>query len=386
MANPNSFTPQCAVPSQPHGQPQSSSGFTSSSASHHEDSQFLAANEATRPFQLTGETEAEAVERYLKGGLPKALYTGLVNAATEAATLSALRALQHGTLNLPCSTPAPCDPSSPGGNESETEPPGKKRVPRPNKDKLVDEAMRKFLKSMGVLTKKGYFPNLPDEGIVKAYEEHSLLGPIPSAPCICLKQTFKGKWNKEVVDILTIKFISAVKQGMYKSVQHTWPQMTEDKSPESDKINQMYQRQQETYYRRRKIHALNHHRNPEAWNNVTLLLDALGTLGTSDDETDNDSEHLNPDRRSQIWASVESYPASLRPSRGNRAYKHISKAKSTSKNHMPLSGLPVNFYDPQWLKASPSRFQRGVKAEVPLPILVGYYSSVILCVRPHYSA
>ncbi|KAH8977147.1 hypothetical protein EDB86DRAFT_3093060 [Lactarius hatsudake] len=308
-------------------------------------------------------------------------------------TLSALRALQNGTLNLPRSTPAPCDPSSPDGNESETgdlrpfkRPPGKKRVPRPNVDKLVDEAMRKFLESMGTLAKKDYFSDPPDEGIVKAYEEHGLLGPDPSAPRVCLKQTFKGKWNKEVVDILTTKFISAVKLGTYKSVQHTWPQMTEDNSPELDKINRMHQRRQETYYRRRKIHALNHHRNPEAWNNVALLLDALGTLGTSNDKTDNDSEHLNPDRRfksvrcvnigflnpaiAQIWASVESYLASLHPSSGNRAFKRISKAKSTSKNRMPLSGLPVNFYNPQWLEASPSRFQRGVKAEVPLAILV----------------
>ncbi|KAH9011499.1 hypothetical protein EDB85DRAFT_2159896 [Lactarius pseudohatsudake] len=394
MANPNSSTPQCAVPSQPHGQSQSSSGFAGLSAGRREDSQFLAANEATRPFQFTGETEDEAVERHLEGtnldpatgpgGLPKALYTELVNAATEAATLSTLRALQHGTLNLPRSTPAPRDPSSPDGNESETgdlrpfnRPPGKKRVPRPNEAKLVDH---------GDPRKKDYFPDPPDEGIVKAYEEHGLLGPDPSAPRVCLKQTFKGKWNKEVVDILTTKFISAVKLGTYKPVQHTWPQMTEDNSPKSDKINRMYQRRQETYYRRRKIHTLNHHRNPEAWNNVALLLDALGTLDTSDDETDNDSEHLNPDRRfksvwrvnigflnpaiAQIWASVESYPTSLRPSRGNRAFKRISKAKSTSKNRMPLSGLPVNFYDPQWLKASPSRFQRGVKAEVPLPILV----------------
>ncbi|KAH9033067.1 hypothetical protein EDB85DRAFT_1890353 [Lactarius pseudohatsudake] len=405
MANPNSSTPQCAVPSQPHGQSQSSPGFAGLSVERAivRTLNFWLPMRPPRPFQFTGETEDEAVERHLEGtyldpatgpgGLPNALYTGLVNAAAEAATLSALRALQNGTLNLPRSTPAPRDPSSPDGNESETgdlrpfkRPPGKKRVPRPNEDKLVDEAMRKFLESMGALAKKDYFPDPPDEGIVKAYEEHGLLGPDPSAPHVCLKQTFKGKWNKEVVDILTTKFISAVKLGTYKSVQHTWPQMTEDNSPESDKINWMHQRRQETYYRRRKIHALNHHRNPEAWNNVALLLDALGTLGTSDDETDNDSEHLNPDRRfksvrrvnmgflnpaiAQIWASVESYPASLRPSRGNRAFKHISKAKSTSKNCMPLSGLPVNFYDPQWLEASPSRFQRGVKAEVPLPILV----------------
>ncbi|KAH9013094.1 hypothetical protein EDB85DRAFT_2158462 [Lactarius pseudohatsudake] len=282
MANPNSSTPQCAVPSQPHGQSQSSSGFASLSVEQRpslEDSQFLAANEATRPSNLLAKRKMK-----LSSGTSKARIWILPQA--QEAFLRPLHLLL-------------VDPSSPDGNESET---GdlrpfnrKKRVPRPNEAKLVD-------------------------------------------------------------------------------------------SPKSDKINRMYQRRQETYYRRRKIHALNHHRNPEAWNNVALLLDALGTLGTSDDETDNDSEHLNPDRRfksvrhvnigflnpaiAQIWASVESYPTSLRPSRGNRAFKRISKAKSTSKNRMPLSGLPVNFYDPQWLKASPSRFQRGVKAEVPLPILV----------------
>ncbi|KAH9068131.1 hypothetical protein EDB83DRAFT_2314661 [Lactarius deliciosus] len=211
--------------------------------------------------------------------------------------------------------------------------------------------MCKFLESMGVLAKKNYFPDLPDKGIVKAYKEHGLLGPDPSTPCICLKQMFKGKWNKEVVDLLTTKFILAVKLGTYKPVQHTWPQMTEDK----------------TYYRRRKNHALNHHRNPEAWNSIMLLLNALGTLGTSNDKTDNDLEHLNPDWCSksvqhvntgflnpaiaQIWASVKSYLASLHPSHGNHVFKCISKAKSTSKNHIPLSGLPVNFYGPQWLKA-----------------------------------
>jgi hypothetical protein len=126
--------------------------------------------------------------------------------------------------------------------------------------------MRKFLESMGVLATKDYFPEDPDEGRVKAYEEHGLVGPNPSAPRICLNQTFKGKWNKEVVEILTTRFILAVKQGTYKPIQQTWLQIEEDnvrkkcqsklyrtqricmkprKGPESDKINRMYQRRQE---------------------------------------------------------------------------------------------------------------------------------------------
>ena len=78
-----------------------------------------------------------------------------------------------------------------------------------------------------------------------------------------------------------------------------------------------------------------------------LLLDALGPQGTSDDETDDDSKHANPDSRfktvrrvdigflssaiAEIWASVESYPSSTCPSRGNRSFKWIAKVKSINK-------------------------------------------------------
>jgi hypothetical protein len=126
--------------------------------------------------------------------------------------------------------------------------------------------MRKFLESKGVLATKDCLPDGPDEVRVRAYEEHGVLGPDPSAPRVSLKQTFKGKWNKEVVEILTRRFILEVKQGTYQPVQHTWTQMKEDKvrkrcqsklyrtqriclkpkkGPESDKINRMYQRRQE---------------------------------------------------------------------------------------------------------------------------------------------
>ncbi len=132
----------------------------------------------------------------------------------------------------------------------------------------IQEAMHKFLESEGVLATKDYFPDEPDEERVKAYEEHGLLGLDPSAPHICSKQTFRGKWNKEVVEILATKFIVAVKKGTYQPIQHTWPQMNEDKvrkrcqsklyrtqriclnpktGPESDKVNWMYQRWQEVH-------------------------------------------------------------------------------------------------------------------------------------------
>ena len=88
--------------------------------------------------------------------------------------------------------------------------------------------MRHFLKSKGVLARKGYLPDEPDKRLVKAFEENGEVGPDPKAPRVCLMQTFKGKWNKEVVEVLTAEFISAVNKGRYKHVQHSCPLMTED--------------------------------------------------------------------------------------------------------------------------------------------------------------
>jgi hypothetical protein len=47
------------------------------------------------------------------------LYAELVNAASEAATLAALRALRCGALNLHHDTPAPHGSSRPDGSDSE---------------------------------------------------------------------------------------------------------------------------------------------------------------------------------------------------------------------------------------------------------------------------
>ena len=126
--------------------------------------------------------------------------------------------------------------------------------------------MRKFLERKGVLARKNHFPDEPEEERVMAYEEHELMGPDPDAPRISLKQTFKAKWNKEVVEILTTQFVLAVKQGTYKPVESTWSQMNVDdvrkrchgklyrsqkiclkrrKNPESDQINRRNQRRQE---------------------------------------------------------------------------------------------------------------------------------------------
>jgi hypothetical protein len=128
--------------------------------------------------------------------------------------------------------------------------------------------MRKFLERKGGLARKNYFPDEPGEQLVKAFEDHGVIGPDPNAPRVSLRQTFNGKWNKQVVEMLTAAFVSAVKQGTYKPVQPVWPQMRDDRVRkrcqsklyrtqyicrirrershlESDKVDRMRQRRQE---------------------------------------------------------------------------------------------------------------------------------------------
>jgi hypothetical protein len=295
----------------------------------------------------------------------------------------------------------------------------------------TQEAMRGFLDQKGVRALKGYYPEPPNEESVRAYEEYDLIGPNLDAPRVCLTQNLGGKWNTAVLEILTTAFISAVKQGKCKPVEHTWSQMqqeavrkrcktklystqrkciTRPMGAASDKLNRMYSRRQDvslcvvgssrysnslqTYARRRKIYEVNHKGagenddNERTWDGVGLLLDALGTRGMSDDETDNESEHPNPDRRfktprridtgfltpeiADIWAAVETYPCSAQISRGNRSYKRNSNARTTNWKRTPISGLPVNFYHPDWLRRAPPSFRSTVKGDVALPVLVSH--------------
>ncbi|KAN0136800.1 hypothetical protein V8E53_005241 [Lactarius tabidus] len=296
------------------------------------------------------EWENEAVKKQLDdvemnsmaspGGLSMTLHNELVQVACEAATLAALK---NGTLE-PYSTPAPCHSLSSDGHKSETEaPPGKKRIPHKNEDKLVD--------------------------------------------------TFKGKWNKEVVDILTTKFILAVKQGVYKHIQPTWLQMKENSIRLTRWINGG---------KRWKIYNSNYHRDPGAWTSIRLLLDTLGTLA------------LRPEGTSSgpLWYPylVEGDPAgyvitlpllfwgplfwAAPPSTlVSPSFEGITSQVSgggllpgfewTPSELITLPPLGcgtlgfnemqrcanmkeiINFYDPKWLK-------RGGKAEFPLPILVLY--------------
>lgn len=124
--------------------------------------------------------------------------------------------------------------------------------------------MRNFLDQKGVRPSNNNFPEPPGEERVRAYEL-GLIGPDPDAPRICLTQNLGGNWNKAVIEILTAGFISAVKDGKHRPVEHTWPQMQQKAvkkrckeklysiqrqcikppGPASDKCNRMYSRRQD---------------------------------------------------------------------------------------------------------------------------------------------
>ena len=157
----------------------------------------------------------------------------------------------------------------------------------------------------------------------------------------------------------------------------------------------------QTYFRRRKIYDVNRAagENDEAWDGVGLLLDALGTRGMSDDETDNESGRSNPDRRfktlrridtgfltpeiADIWTAVETYPSSARISCGNRSYRRNPKAKIVSRNRAPIPGLPANFYNPEWLRLAPPNIRAAVTEDVGLPVLVSHNAYMHSYIRTH---
>ncbi|KAI0296895.1 WD40-repeat-containing domain protein [Russula brevipes] len=140
-----------------------------------ENSRFMAANESIRPLEFDDDEEDEEMynaydddqveEMCDAAGSGRLLigrhtYSHIVHAASEAATVAALRVLRSEAKNSSPGIPAPGHPDS-DRNELGTgllkpfeATCAKKRVRRPNHDKLVDNAMRKFLEDMGVLTRK----------------------------------------------------------------------------------------------------------------------------------------------------------------------------------------------------------------------------------------
>lgn len=126
--------------------------------------------------------------------------------------------------------------------------------------------MRNFLDQKGVRVVDNYYPEPPGENDVRGFENHNGTGPNPDAPRLCLTQTFGGKWNKAVLEMLTTGFILAVKTGKHKPVEHSWPQLQQEevrkrlktklydtqskcknrpKGPESDRLNRMRTRRQQ---------------------------------------------------------------------------------------------------------------------------------------------
>lgn len=84
--------------------------------------------------------------------------------------------------------------------------------------------MQSFLEQKGVCLLNGNFSKCPREEHVWEYEL-GLIRPNLNAPHICLMQNLEGKWNKAIINILTIGFICAVNDGKHRLIEHTWLQM-----------------------------------------------------------------------------------------------------------------------------------------------------------------
>ena len=92
----------------------------------------------------------------------------------------------------------------------------------------VQEAMQNFLDQKGVHVIDNYYPKPSGENDIRGFENHNGTGFNPDAFHLCLMQTFGGKWNKVVLEMLTTGFILAVKMGKHKHVKHSWLQLQQE--------------------------------------------------------------------------------------------------------------------------------------------------------------
>ena len=139
----------------------------------------------------------------------------------------------------------------------------------------------------------------------------------------------------------------------------------------------------------------NRHRHPEVFDQVVEILEMVGVGAMSDDETDTEGRRRidKIDREakglrrvrlswvneelSALFDCIETYFQAIedeqfkdlrgnRPLRRDRDYRRVDTTRTVQK------GLPINFYDPTWLRSLPPATRRRLNArpEMPIPHLV----------------
>ena len=142
------------------------------------------------------------------------------------------------------------------------------------------------------------------------------------------------------------------------------------------------------YSRRQEIIDVNLQDNPNVWSKVKLIHEILGQGGMSSDETDGEyARHTDKKVRRvtlpwrnpalvALYQSVDSYEdahALHLTEQGNHSlHRRFEARASTSSKRKPITQLPKNFYNQDWLK-SLTRAQRSslrLKQMLEIPALV----------------
>ncbi|KAI0258079.1 hypothetical protein BC834DRAFT_847648 [Gloeopeniophorella convolvens] len=190
----------------------------------------------------------------------------------------------------------------------------------------------------GVIATGKHIPTPPSEAAVESFHKRTGPGPSPTSLRIDWRTPFDSSWNAEVLRVLVQQFVHEVRSGRIK-----------DLGPDS------------THNRRRRILQMNRSRDTQKWGEVEVMLNQLSRGGTSDDETEDEDApgYLKRVRRVQlkwldksiaeVFKRVEAYPMCLHNTGGNRRFLRIFESTQTTEARRPIKGLPVNWYDGEWL-------------------------------------
>ncbi|GBE82706.1 hypothetical protein SCP_0410910 [Sparassis crispa] len=240
--------------------------------------------------------------------------------------------------------------------------------------------------------------------IMQAWHDGEGDGPNVAAPLIEWSLPLSSAWNKEVIHIVTEEFLKQVAGGEHPLLvsDPAWTIMTtsqcclcklqngphkrftevelmEDEEVESARNTVKKQRRKNSrremvYKRRGDIIEVNLQDNLAIWGKVKIIHMALGQGGMSSDETDGEYTRRNDKKVRRVclpwchpslaafYRNIDSYedvhPLHL-TEQGNYSLSRIFEANaSSSSKRKPITQLPKNFYNPDWMKTI-TRAQRS---------------------------
>ncbi|EIW81972.1 hypothetical protein CONPUDRAFT_152865 [Coniophora puteana RWD-64-598 SS2] len=256
---------------------------------------------------------------------------------------------------------------------------------------------------------------------VSRYEADAASPPTLSNIAFDWPAALESRWNKYVLDILSVNFYQKVEEGMAiegvdrhtvdlstirtliktkitttrNKVNETRAATTAEeqerlrtKAEHRYQLDRMNTRRHGTYQRRKRIVTFVHAGiADDTWRDIDNVLTRLDSAGMSDDETDDEGPPkvlrrvripwLHPDI-SELFRRVESYHQAVRAEtlthlhRGNRSYPRDYEAIHVDSARPVIQGLPANYYHPEWLRTlnDAARQMLQMQANSPLPDLM----------------